>query len=76
MQNNLDTVFFKTIKGEISSVQFFASTLILSKHHLHLVKTGDNIMENILVQTSTKKKQFVFKYFLLKITVSNEFPFQ
>ncbi|CAB5392668.1 unnamed protein product [Rhizophagus irregularis] len=67
MQSNLDTVFFKTIEGEISSARSFASTSTTSsKRHLHPVKTGDNVMGNILVQTPTKKEQPVFERLLLR----------
>jgi hypothetical protein len=77
MQSNLDTVFFKTIEGEISSARSFASTSTTSsKRHLHPVKTGDNVMGNILVRTPTKKEQPVFERLLLRVTVSNGFPFQ
>ncbi|EXX64748.1 uncharacterized protein OCT59_018843 [Rhizophagus irregularis] len=77
MQSNLDTVFFKTIEGEISSAQSFVSTsTTLSKRHLHPVKTGDNVMGNILVRTPTKKEQPVFERLLLRVTVSNGFPLQ
>ncbi|CAB5183767.1 unnamed protein product [Rhizophagus irregularis] len=77
MQSNLDTVFFKTIEGEISSARSFVSTsTTLSKRHLHPVKTGDNVMGNILVRTPTKKEQSVFERLLLRVTVSNGFPLQ
>jgi hypothetical protein len=46
-----------------------------SKRHFRLIKTGNNIMGNILVQTSTKKEQPIFKCLLLRVTVSNRFSF-
>ncbi|GBC04385.1 hypothetical protein RclHR1_05650013 [Rhizophagus clarus] len=77
MQSNLNTVFFKTIEGEISSTRSFVSTSTSitssSKRHLHLVKTGDNVLENILVQTPTKKEQPIFERLLLKASdISSE----
>ena len=77
MQSNLNTVFFKTIEGEISSTRSFVSTSTSSsKCHLHLVRTDNNALGNILVQTPTKKEQPIFECLLLRVTVSNGFPFQ
>ncbi len=77
IQSNLDTVFFKTIEGEISSTRSFASTSTMSsKCCLYPVKIGDNVIGNILIQTPTKKEQPVFEYLLLRVTVSNRFLFQ
>jgi hypothetical protein len=74
MQSNFDTVFFKTIEGEVSSLQSFTSTsTVSSKCHFRLIKTGNNIMENILVRTPTKKEQPIFEHLLLRVTVSNGF---
>ena len=77
MQSNLNTVFFKTIEGEISSTRSFVSTSTSSsKRHLHLVRTGNNALGNIFVWTFTKKEQSIFECLLLRVIVSNEFPFQ
>jgi hypothetical protein len=78
MQNNFDTVFFKSIEGEISSARSFISTSTSSsKRLLNPIKTGDNVMGNILVWTPTKKEQPILeRHLLLRVTVSNRFPFQ
>ncbi|GES75459.1 ribonuclease H-like domain-containing protein [Rhizophagus clarus] len=78
MQSNFDTVFFKLTEGEISSIRSFTSTSTApSKRHFRLIKAGDhNVMGNILVQTPTKKEQPMFERLLLRVTVSNGFPFQ
>ena len=77
MQSNLDAVFFKSIEGEISSARSIVSTSTSSsKRQLRPVKTGDNIIGNILVRTPTKKEQPIFERLLLRVTVSNGFPFQ
>jgi hypothetical protein len=77
MQNNFDTVFFKSIEGEISSARSFISTSTSSsKCLLHSIKTGDNVIGNILIQTPTKKEQPILERHLLRVTVLNGFPFQ
>jgi hypothetical protein len=77
MQSNLDTVFFKSIDGEISSIRSFISTSTSSsKRQLHPVRTGDNVMGNILVWTPTKKEQPILERLLLRVTVSNGFSFR
>ncbi|GBC06624.1 hypothetical protein RclHR1_06990004 [Rhizophagus clarus] len=48
-----------------------------SKRHFCLIKAGDhNVIGNILVRALTKKEQPMFERLLLRITVSNGFPFQ
>ncbi|CAG8799737.1 8205_t:CDS:1, partial [Cetraspora pellucida] len=43
-------------KKKIFSIQSFTSTSTTSsKHHLYSVKTNNNVIGNILIQTSTKK---------------------
>ncbi len=77
MQSNFDTVFFKSTEGETASNRSLASTsTVSSKRHLHPVKTSDSVMGNILVRTPTKKKQPILDRLLLRVTVSNGFPFQ
>jgi hypothetical protein len=77
MQSNFGAAFFKSIEGEISSSRSLVSTSTSSsKRRLYPVKTGDNIMGNILVRTPTKKEQPIFERLLLRLTVSNGFSFQ